>query len=298
MNKSASKFKLGKASICLLFLCVVCALDSFGNETSAKPVASITINQGTASPTDASVGQEIEFSAQYSATAPGEEYALYVCKSKKMSSDQFCQDGSWCVSSSFTADNPLKCKYTTGRQDKISNNYFMFVCDKQKQCSSAFPGAFTVGTQSVLSLQVPEKIDFKSVPFSFSSQKSIGNGSGSLILNSINKSSPGWSLDVTAADWQDSSDGDTMDFDGDGKTTGQLTVDLSAMTIESPDSMSGIVQGKTASFTTGVNAINIATAGRKNGNGTFTIKNIKFDQFIPGNQKESTYKTMLTFTIS
>lgn len=298
MDKYVSKLKTGKAGICLLFLCMIFALDSFGNETSAKLAASITINQGTANPTDANVGQEIEFSAQYSATAQGGEYALHICKSTKMSSSQFCQDGSWCVSSAFVADNPLGCKYTTGQQDKGSNSYFMFVCDKQKQCSAAFPGAFTVGTQSVLNLQSPEKIDFKSVPFSFSSQKSIGNGLGSLILTSINKSNPGWSLNVTATNWQDSSDGDTMDFDGDGKTTGQLTVDLGAMTIESPDSMSGITPGKTASFATGVNAINIATADKKNGNGTFTIKNIKFDQFIPGNQKESTYKTVLTFTIS
>lgn len=298
MNKRASKFKTGKASICLLFLCMVCALDSFGNETSAKPIASITINQGTANPTDASVGQEIEFSARYSTTTQGGEYALYACKSKRMSPDQFCQDGSWCVSSAFTADNPLKCKYTPIQQDNGSNNYFMFVCDKQKQCSSAFPGAFTVGIQSVLSLQAPEKIDFRSVPFSFSSQKSAGNGLGSLVLTSASKSDPGWSLDVTAADWQDSSDGDTMDFDGDGKTTGQLTVDLGAITIESPDPTSGITAGNTASFTGGIKAINIATAGKKNGNGTFAIKNIKFDQFIQGNQKESAYKTVLTFTIS
>jgi hypothetical protein len=297
MNKCFRKFKTKKASTCLLFLCLICALASFGKETSAKPTTVITIDQGAVDPSIANIGQEVEFSASYSTAAQGSGYALHVCKSKKMSPDAFCRDGSWCVSDTFAIDNPLSCRFTPRADAGGSNKYFMVVCDNQKECSAPYSGTFTVN-RSVLSLQTPEYISFKSVPFSFSSQISGNNPLGDLILTSINPENSGWSLDVTATDWQDSKDGDVIDFDGDGSTTGQLTTDLDAISIESSDPTDGIKQGVTASFTADVQTINIATASKKNGNGIFTIKNIKFDQFVPGNQQEGEYKTVLTFTVS
>lgn len=300
MDTHVRKFRIGKASTCLLFLCVTCALVSAQNETSAKkpPAGTITIDQGTANPANVNVGQGIEFSASYSTTIPLGTYALHVCKSKKISTDAFCQDGSWCVSEAFTADNPLSCNFTPRANDNGNNQYFMFVCDNQKRCSVTMPGAFTVGGRNILSLQAPVSINFKIVPFSFSPQLSADNALGDLILTSTIKGDPGWSLDVTAADWQDNKDGDTMDFDGNGNTTGQLTANLDAMKIESSDPMGGIRQGITASFTGDIQAINVATANRNGGNGTFTFKNIKFDQFVPGNQQGGGYKTILTLTIS
>lgn len=298
MDTRVRKFRIGKASTCLLFLCVTCALVSAQNETSAKPAASITIDQGTATPSSANIGQEMEFSASYSTIFESGEYAIHACKSKKMSAEAFCQDGSWCISNAFTADNPLACKFTPRVEDSGSNQYFIFVCNKEKKCSTEKPGTFTVGTSSILSLQAPEKIDFQSMPFSFSSQTSTGNSLSALILTSNSAGNAGWSLDMTAADWQNGSTGSTLDFDGDGSTTGQLTANLDTMAIESSDSMNGIKPGNTASFSAGIKTINIATAKGKNGNGTFTFKNIKFDQFVPGNQQGGGYKTILTFTIS
>lgn len=300
MDTRVRKFRIKKASACLLFLCVTCAFALISNATNAKkpPAGTITIDQGTATPSNASIGQEVDFSASYSTALASGEYAIHACKSKKMSAEAFCQDGSWCVSGAFTADNPLACKFTPRVEDSGSNQYFIFICNKEKQCSTEKPGTFTVGTSSVLSLQAPEKIDFQSVPFSFSSQTSAGNCLDALTLTSNSTGNAGWSLDMTAADWRSGSTGSTLDFDGDGSTTGQLTANLDTLSIESTDPINGIKPGTTASFSADIKTINIATAKGKNGNGTFTFKNIKFDQFVPGNQQGGGYKTILTFTIS
>lgn len=285
-----------KASICLLCIFSACFLMQRWNQTNAKVIKDIFITEGSAAPQAINVGQQVEFSAKYQAGMEGDEYFLHVCKSKKMSLDQYCQDGSWCDSSAFSVNNPLSCLYTTTPQKNANNNYYMFICDKNKQCSSPFSGKFSI-IRNTLTLQAPGSLDLKPVPFSFEPQESADNAIEELVITSQTSNNAGWSLDVTSADWIDG-DGISIDYDGDGSTTGQLTTDLDQATIESTEAISGIILGKTDSFSTTVKTINIATASKKNGNGTFTIKGVRFDQSVPGNQKEGEYKTVLTFTIS
>lgn len=297
MNKRLLKYMTGKTGICLLFLCASLIPGIFAGMANAKPASNITILEGAANSASSSVGEEVAFTARYSAATPEGKYALHVCKTGKMTVDKFCQDGSWCVSDSFTADNPLACQYVTRDADTGNNRYFMFVCDNLKQCSAPFSGSFLVGMSSILSLEAPPFCAFKSVPFAFSPQWSAGNVLGDLSLTSISASNSGWSLDVTAAPWQNVG-GNALDYAGDGVSTGQLTVNLDAVSIVSDGSIDGIRLGKTAAFSSAVKTVNIAAAGKKKGIGTFTLKNVRFDQFVPGNQQEGEYKTVLTFTIS
>lgn len=295
-KKRIHNYDIYKVSICLLCIFSACFLMQGWHQTNAKVLKDTSISEGIVTPQTVNVGQQVEFSAKYQAGIGGDEYFLHVCKSKKMSLDQYCQDGSWCDSSAFSADNPLSCQYTTTSQENANNNYFMFVCDKNKQCSSPLSGSFGIA-RNTLTLQAPDSLSLTPVPFSFEAQESADNSIGDLIVISQTSNNAGWSLDVTSADWVDG-DGISIDYDGDGSTTGQLTTDLDSATLESTDPISGVILGKTDSFSSTVETINIATAGKKNGNGTFIIKGVRFDQSVPGNQKEGEYKTVLTFTIS
>jgi hypothetical protein len=281
----------------ILCLCAIlfCFWGTTHNHTDAKVSDGITITQSSVTPSPAVVGQEMEFSAGFTSSPYTGLYKLHVCKTKKLSVSNSCSDGSWCDSASFAADNPLSCAYTaTTAGENIG--YYAFICDNLNRCSVPFSGSFSV-VDRILDINAPDTMDFGIFPFSFSSQNSIGNSLGDLIITS-NMNGATWSLDVTASDWT-SSGGSLLDTDGDGATTGQLTVNLDNLSIDAsdPPSILNITPGQTASFSPATPIINIVSAADTN-TGIFVIKNISFDQFIPANQPEGYYAATVIFTIS
>lgn len=288
--------KLIKASVCLLFLCMLPVPENFIIKTAARPIAAINITEGDADPSTAAIGEEIDFTASFETTLTEGNYSLKVCKSKKMAADAACREGVWCESAYAASDNTLSCSYVTTNEDAGNSAYAMFVCEEQGECSAALSGSFNV-KRNTLSLQVPYQATLQQLPFSLEPQVSSGNEIGGIIISSFSNSHSGWSLDLSAIDWQDES-GHMMDYDGDGTAMGRLTADLDSATIASDGPSSGLALGTTSSFSDAIKTINIATAAKKSDNGTFTINGIRLDQAVPGNQQEGNYKTILTFTIS
>lgn len=281
----------------ILFLaCFFFGFNSDNYAICAKPATNskIVITSGTTELTQGNIGQEIEFSGNYSSQTQG-SYEIYVCKSKNFNTaNMACQKGYWCASN-FSEENPLSCKYTITGRENADNDFFMFTCNQNRECSTYFPGSFST-SKNILGLQAPEKACFKTVNFSFLPQKSSSNDLGRLVITNTGKQSA-WSINLSASEWKNEK-GDPMVYDGDGISSGQMTVNLNQAVIESQDSTAGITIGQTASFSDHIKNINIANASAKNKGGIFTIKNIKLDQFIPGNQKEGNYKAILVFTIS
>jgi len=149
-----------------------------------------------------------------------------------------------------------------------------------------------------LALTAPTSTTMTAVNYSFSGQTSSGNSLGLLNITDTRGGTPGWSVDVTGEDWTATSS-ETMDYDGDGTNTGQLTIDLNSASITANSgSLSGLSLGGTDSFDSGTNNINIITATAGNGTGDYDINGINLDQFIPANQPTSNYTMVLTFTAS
>jgi hypothetical protein len=274
-------------------LIILCLSAISYDQTEARIPDGISVSSANLSPVPAMVGQETRFSASYAASPNTGSYMLHACKSRKISGG-ICTDGSWCDSSSYTADNPIGCAFTPAA---AGNNYayYLFVCDNTGKCSSSFLGIFSV-INSALGLEVPAAIDFGILPFSFSSQKSAPIPLGDLVLTATN--STGWSLDVTAQDWTDAV-GNSFDIDGDGAATGQLTVNLDGLSIDSSDPLAAasIARGITSSFSPASGIINIASS-QSGSAGIFVLKGIDFEQFLPAGQEEGDYTTVVTFTVS
>ncbi len=274
------------------FLCL--SLMICRSQTDARISDGISISSAGISPTPAVVGQEARLSASYTALPDTGMYMVHACKTKKISSGGSCLGGSWCDSSSFAADNPISCAFTPAAAGS-SYAYYIFVCDNVGRCSSPASGNFSV-INSALSLEVPAILDFGILPFSFSSQRSAPVPSGDLVLTAT--STAGWSLDVTAQDWTDAA-GNSFDADGDGTTTGQLTVNLDDLSIDYSDPLAaaGIAYGITSSFSPADSIINIASSSSSS-IGIFVFKGISFEQFLPAGQREGEYRTIVTFTVS
>ena len=279
-----------------LFFFITMSCETFQINAKNTPTEIIITSAGV-NPTSANAGENVEFFANYYSSLLEENYKLYVCKSKKFNTNsQTCQDGSWCDSSDFTEENPLKCTYTTTPDETNRNSFSIFVCSEGNGCSSAFTDNFTI-TDSILDLAVPEEIIFEPMCFSFEGQTSEDNSLGDMQITSIGTKNHIWSVNLSAQNWQNEN-GDEISFDGDGISTGQLTVDLADASIESSSSSADITLGDTDSFSASVQNINIVTAGKKSQDGIFIIKNIRFDQFVPQNQKEGDYTSLVIFTIS
>lgn len=293
------KFPQGQAAAFLpLCLFSLAFFGIFGKQGTVEGNSeSINITSVAVSPSPASLGEEIEFSGEYSSVFENESYRMYICKSKKFNSQtKSCSDGYWCDSSEYASDNPLKCNYKTQKEDSASNRFYAFICSLENGCSSPFSEKFTI-QKNVLDISAPEKIGFNPMQFSFEGRENSGNALGKLTITASSPGNSDWSVNANAQDWQ-SEEGDFMDFDGDGKSFGRLHINMDSARIESSSTLSGIIMGKTDSFSSSVRSINIVTASKKNESGVFDIEGIKFDQFVPGNQKEGIYTTVLTFTIS
>jgi len=72
---------------------------------------------------------------------------LYVCKAEDGTSAGCGIGGSWCSNSDdFETSKIITCSYATVEGDVDINNYYIYICDSDNNCSSAIPGAFTVKT--------------------------------------------------------------------------------------------------------------------------------------------------------
>lgn len=289
----------GAFSLLSCFLLVLLGFGAAQMDAKVTPEP-ILILGGTAEPQIANVGDEVIFSADYLSQIPDGSYQLYACKTKAFDSNrQLCRDGAWCESSEFSTDQPLRCSYSATAEEGARNAFSLFVCSAAGVCSAPFTGSFAVAADT-LSLEVPALVDFSPMQFSFQAQTNANNPLGDMVITSVGAGgSPSpWSVDVSAREWRDEDDSDTMAFDGDGENTGRLTIDLDGASIQSSGPTSGLTLGETASFSAAMRTINLVRAGKKSKAGVFAIQGINFDQFVPGNQPEGNYQTVLTFTIS
>lgn len=141
---------------------------------------------------------------------------------------------------------------------------------------------------------------FTGVNFSFSGQTSANNPLGDVSVSDSRGTSVGWSIDVTGEDW--SSGSATMDYDGNGTATGQLSLDIPEIgeVTANPngDDTTGFTMGSDTAFGAATSTINFATVSNTNGSGEYWFSDFKASQFIPGNQEAGTYNMTLTLTAS
>lgn len=151
-----------------------------------------------------------------------------------------------------------------------------------------------------LTISASSTANFSAVNFSFDGQTSANNPLGSVNAEDKRGSRPGWSIDVTGEDWATSTL--TMDYDGDGVNTGQLSLDIPEIgeVTANPkgDDTTGFTMGIDDSFSAATTTINFVTVSATNGSGDYWFADFNADQFIPGNQEAGTYNMTLTLTIS
>jgi len=150
-----------------------------------------------------------------------------------------------------------------------------------------------------LSVTAPKIATFTGKDFSFDGQTSSGNSIGDIQVEDARGTKVGWNVNISATDWSDGSH--TMAYDGNGTTTGQLSLnipEISAVTKLAGADVTGITMGNDDSFDGSFSDIKLLTAASGAGSGEYNIKGLTADQFIPGNQNAGTYSTDLTLTIS
>jgi hypothetical protein len=159
--------------------------------------------------------------------------------------------------------------------------------------------ALTISTGS-LDVTASSTVTFTGASFSFSSQNSSNNALNCVEVADTRGTSAGWSVNITGADWSDGSD--TMDYDGNGTATGQLSLNVpvigSVTYNASGDDTTGFTMGADDAFDSGTATINLVTVTSTNGSGQYYINDLQTSQFIPGNQAEGAYTLALLFTAS
>ncbi len=146
-------------------------------------------------------------------------------------------------------------------------------------------------------VNAPTSAAFSAKSFDFNATTNTDNALGPLTVEDDRGGYVGWTVQVTGQDWTSGSA--TMDYNGNGSTTGQLNVDIDTAGSISPvwGSGTGVSLGSTSAFSSGVATIQVATASSGTGNGQYTISGITLDQFIPAQQTSGNYGTTLTFTL-
>jgi len=153
-------------------------------------------------------------------------------------------------------------------------------------------------TGGELSVTAPEEAGFIGKSFSFDGQTSADNTIGAVGITDMRGSKAGWSVDITATDWSDGSK--VMAYNGDGTTTGQLSLDIPTLSTVSTikgNSASSLSMGIDDSFDSTTSAIKLISALPGDGSGQYEILGLEADQFIPGNQSAGSYLTKITLTI-
>lgn len=155
-------------------------------------------------------------------------------------------------------------------------------------------------TGGTLDVYASSTASFTGVNFSFSGQSSANNPLGDVNVIDARGTGAGWTVNVTGEDW--SSGTSTMDYDGDGSTTGQLALDvpeIGEVTYDANgDDLTGMTMGIDTAFSAATSTINFATVSNSNGSGDYWYADFNASQFIPGNQEAGTYNMTLTLTAS
>jgi len=108
------------------------------------------------------VGNDVTFSVDWN-DADGEGIKMLVCKSNAITAaTPACDGGEWCSNKNdYDSTDPIACTYTTQSADIGSQDYYVFVCDNEPECSSSTSGTFTVEATSNSSLKFDGGIYFK-----------------------------------------------------------------------------------------------------------------------------------------
>jgi hypothetical protein len=155
-------------------------------------------------------------------------------------------------------------------------------------------------SQGTLTISAPATATFSAKTFSFASQTSSANALGTVGATDARGSFVGWKIDITGADWSDGTH--TMDYNGDGTTTGQLSIDnpvVGDVTVIAGNSdAASWTFGADDAFDGSTSTINMVTVPATFGSGNYNIANTKASQFIPAQQPAGSYNMTLTYTIS
>ncbi len=170
--------------------------------------------------------------------------------------------------------------------------YFAYLV-KAAQAPTVLSQEITAGS---LSLTAPTGVTFGSKAYSFSGQTSSSNTLSNIQPADARGSQAGWDINVTCADWGGAG---AMDYDGDGSTTGRLTINTASATctVVSDGDLNGITTGATAGFGAAVTTITIISASNGNGDGNYDCDDFDLQQYIPGSQVSGTYTTTLTLDL-
>lgn len=154
-------------------------------------------------------------------------------------------------------------------------------------------------TAGSLSITAPTSVSFGAKSYSFSGQSSTVNTLSNVLPGDERGSeSDSWNVAATCADWTAGTI--PMDYDGNGSTTGQLTIDSTSATCASTagEDTTGMSIGATDSFGTSTSTITIVSVTTGYGDGTYDCDLWDLQQWIPASQNAGTYTTTLTLTIS
>lgn len=199
-----------------------------------------------------------------------------------------------------TANYNVKIPDSTSSYWTFSTSYGAFDGEANDFDPGGDPGyiRWDDSTSGTLSETASSSATFASVTYSFSSQNDTGNLMGAVFISDSRGAAPGWDLNVTSADWSRTGGG-SMDYDGDGTSSGQLCLVLSGAAIYAiTGSMTGVTKGVDDCFDSGTSQIQIADATVGNGVGTYWLVDQTMSQFIPAMQPAGTYTTTLTITAS
>ena len=156
-------------------------------------------------------------------------------------------------------------------------------------------------TAGALTVSAPASVTFGAVDYSFTGQTSSGNTLDNIQPSDKRGSEAGWTVVATCTDWTKGAD--TMDYDGNGTTTGQLTINQGSVTVSKTagqdiDPTNGPIKGTTDSFDAVTTEITILTASASYGEGEYDADGYDLQQYIPGMTNAGDWTTTLTITIS
>jgi hypothetical protein len=156
------------------------------------------------------------------------------------------------------------------------------------------------GPSGSLDVTASSTATFTGLSFAFANQNSTNNKIGCVEAEDTRGTRPGWAINITGEDWSDGSD--TLDYNGDGSTTGQLSLDIpvigSVNYAGGGDDLTGFTMGTDDVFDSGTATINLVTVTATNGNGQYWINDLLGSQFVPANQASGAYTLNLIFTAS
>jgi len=128
-----------------------------GDGTATPVLDEIRVNYSEAEisdyPDPVRYGQNVNFSAEWPASL-SVGVKLYVCKAEDGTSSGCGAGGTWCENSNdFETGKTISCSYVSVEGDEGANNYYLYICDADGECSSAETGTFTIISGSASSIK-------------------------------------------------------------------------------------------------------------------------------------------------